>query len=104
MTPAGSTCAPACTSTAAARTLVGDGARLLLATSTTSASTGRTPGGEPEPITPEPAEPAALRYADGRLTPDGRTVVCVRESHEGEGEAVNELVAFPRDGSAPAAR
>jgi dipeptidyl aminopeptidase/acylaminoacyl peptidase len=57
-------------------------------------------GGEPEPITPEPSSPGALRYADGRLTPDGRFVVCVRESHEGEGEAANELVVLPADGSA----
>jgi dipeptidyl aminopeptidase/acylaminoacyl peptidase len=55
--------------------------------------------GAPRPITPEPAATAALRYADGRLTPDGRTIVCVRESHE-DGDVVNELVAFPADGSA----
>jgi dipeptidyl aminopeptidase/acylaminoacyl peptidase len=55
--------------------------------------------GAPIPITPEPAAPAALRYADGRLTPDGSTIVCVRESHEGA-DVVNELVAFPADGSA----
>jgi dipeptidyl aminopeptidase/acylaminoacyl peptidase len=57
-------------------------------------------GGAPVAITPEPAEPAALRYADGRLTPDGKTIVCVRESHEGEG-VDNELVALPSDGSTP---
>jgi dipeptidyl aminopeptidase/acylaminoacyl peptidase len=60
------------------------------------------PSGAPRPITPEPDAPGALRYADGRLTPDRRTIVCVRESHEG-GEVVNELVAFPSDGSAPPA-
>jgi dipeptidyl aminopeptidase/acylaminoacyl peptidase len=54
--------------------------------------------GTPVAITPEPASPAALRYADGRLTPDGQTIICVRESHEGE-EILNELVAFPADGS-----
>ena len=52
----------------------------------------------PLPITPEPPAPHALRYADGCVTPDGQTVVCVRERHDG-GEAVNELVAFPADGS-----
>jgi dipeptidyl aminopeptidase/acylaminoacyl peptidase len=51
------------------------------------------------PVTPEPAAPHALRYADGRVSPDGSRVVCVRERHEG-GEVVNELVAFPADGSA----
>jgi len=56
------------------------------------------PGAEPRPITPEPSEPHALRYADGRVFGDGRLIVCVRESH-GEGEPVNELVVLPADGS-----
>ena len=51
-------------------------------------------------ITPEPPQPGSLRYADGRRTPDGRTIVCVRERHEAGREAINELVAFPFDGSA----
>ncbi len=59
-------------------------------------------GAEPKPITPEPPEPKSLRYADGVVTPDGTTVICVRERHEG-GEVVNELVALPSDGSAEAA-
>jgi dienelactone hydrolase len=60
------------------------------------------PGGEPVAITPEPASPQALRYADGRLTPDGRWIVCVREWHgaPGAAEARNQLVALPADGSA----
>ena len=53
----------------------------------------------PEAITPEPSEPNALRYADGRVFAGGRLIVCVRESH-GEGEPVNELVVLPTDGSA----
>jgi dipeptidyl aminopeptidase/acylaminoacyl peptidase len=57
-----------------------------------------TPGGEPVPLTPEPSMPRALRYADFAPTPDGGRVYCVRESHEGGGEAVNEIVAFPADG------
>jgi dipeptidyl aminopeptidase/acylaminoacyl peptidase len=56
-------------------------------------------GSEPRPVTPEPAEANALRYADGAVTSDGGLVVCVRERHEG-GEVLNELVAFPADGSA----
>ncbi len=56
-------------------------------------------GGEPKAITPEPPVPNALRYADGCVSPDGRTLVCVRERHE-DGEVVNELVAVPADGSA----
>jgi dipeptidyl aminopeptidase/acylaminoacyl peptidase len=54
-------------------------------------------GAEPRPVTPEPPEPHGLRYADGRVTPDG-LVVCVRERHEGR-NVHNELVAFPADGS-----
>src|SRR5690349_21182189 len=38
--------------------------------------------GAPRPITPEPPVAASLRYADGRVTPDGKTIVCVRERHE----------------------
>jgi dipeptidyl aminopeptidase/acylaminoacyl peptidase len=46
-----------------------------------------TPGSEPVPLTREPAKQRGLRYADfsGGF--------CVRESHEGDGEAVNEIVA-----------
>ena len=53
----------------------------------------------PRPITPAPPKPRSVRYADGRVTPDGRTLVCVRERHK-DGEVVNELVALPTDGSA----
>jgi dipeptidyl aminopeptidase/acylaminoacyl peptidase len=56
------------------------------------------PGGEPYAVTPEPSEPNALRYADGGVTSDGSTVICVRESHRDS--VVNELAAFPADGSA----
>jgi hypothetical protein len=38
-------------------------------------------GTEPRPVTPEPAVPHGLRYADGVVTPDGETVICVRERH-----------------------
>jgi len=57
------------------------------------------PGSDPQPITPEPPEPHAFRYADGRVFADGRLIVCVRETH-GEGEPQNELVVLPTDGSA----
>jgi dipeptidyl aminopeptidase/acylaminoacyl peptidase len=56
-------------------------------------------GGKPEPITPEPPQPGSLRYADGRVTPDGKTIVCVRERHVSGQEAINEIVALPADGS-----
>ncbi len=52
-------------------------------------------------LTPEPAVPRGLRYADGRTTPDGRWFACVREDHgDGSGEPANEVVAVPLDGSA----
>jgi dipeptidyl aminopeptidase/acylaminoacyl peptidase len=57
------------------------------------------PGGSPRPVTPEGETPFALRYADLRVTPDGAWVVAVRE-REASPEHVNELVAFPADGSA----
>jgi dipeptidyl aminopeptidase/acylaminoacyl peptidase len=62
-------------------------------------------GEGPVPLTPEPSVPHGLRYADPRPSPDGRWLVCIRESHEPEamaahGEAVNEVVAVPLDGSA----
>jgi dipeptidyl aminopeptidase/acylaminoacyl peptidase len=53
-------------------------------------------GGSPVPITPE----GPHRYADGRVLPDGKTIVCVRETH-GEGEPVNEVVRIPADGAGP---
>jgi dipeptidyl aminopeptidase/acylaminoacyl peptidase len=54
----------------------------------------------PRPITPEPPAARAHRYADGRVTPDGRLLVSVRERHEAGGEVINELVSLPTDGSA----
>jgi dipeptidyl aminopeptidase/acylaminoacyl peptidase len=57
--------------------------------------------GEPRAITPEPDQPAGARYADGRVTPDGRLMVCVRELHGEDREATNEIVVVPTDGTAP---
>jgi dipeptidyl aminopeptidase/acylaminoacyl peptidase len=53
----------------------------------------QSPGVAPEPITPEPPTPRSLRYADGRITPDGRYLICVRERHETD-EVFNEIVAI----------
>jgi dipeptidyl aminopeptidase/acylaminoacyl peptidase len=51
------------------------------------------PGGEPEALTPEPEVSRGLRYADGDLSPDGRTLLCVREQHHDDGrEATNTIV------------
>ena len=55
----------------------------------------RVEDGTPRPVTPEPPQPNALRYADGCVS--GGRVTCVRESH-GDGEPVNDLVSFPVDG------
>lgn len=57
-------------------------------------------GDNPIAIVPEPPQPASHRYADARLTPNGRTIICIRERHEGEHEVVNELVALPSTGGA----
>ncbi len=54
--------------------------------------------GQARAITPEPATGTGMRYADGRVTGDGRWIVCVRESHE-RGSVTNELVAVPTDGT-----
>ena len=54
------------------------------------------PGGEPEPITPAPPLPAAVRYAD--FVVNGDRLLCVRETHTAGAEPVNELVSLPADG------
>jgi dipeptidyl aminopeptidase/acylaminoacyl peptidase len=58
---------------------------------------------KPKVLTPEPTVPAGARYADGRVTVDGRWVVCVRELHDaGGGEPTNEIVAVEaHDGGGP---
>jgi dipeptidyl aminopeptidase/acylaminoacyl peptidase len=58
------------------------------------------PGGEPVPITADSG--GRDRYADGRITPNGRWLICVRERHPDPDDpsgVVNELVALPPDGS-----
>jgi dipeptidyl aminopeptidase/acylaminoacyl peptidase len=54
------------------------------------------PGGVPRAITPDTG--GRHRYADGRVTPDGSVLICVRERHLDDG-VVNELVALATDGS-----
>ncbi|MET8046626.1 prolyl oligopeptidase family serine peptidase [Streptosporangium sp. NPDC005286] len=53
--------------------------------------------GEPRPLTPEPEQPAALRYAD-LLVHDGQ-VWCVRERHD-DGEVSRSIVSIPLSGEA----
>ncbi|MCU1358748.1 MAG: peptidase prolyl oligopeptidase active site domain protein [Ilumatobacteraceae bacterium] len=52
-------------------------------------------GAEPVPLSPEPAEARSLRYADMRVSADGRWIVCVRESH-GQ-QVLNEIVVLRAD-------
>jgi dipeptidyl aminopeptidase/acylaminoacyl peptidase len=57
---------------------------------------------EPVPITPE-VEGRRHRYADGRVSADGRLWIGVRERHaesDRPQDVVNELVVLPTDGSA----
>ena len=86
----------ACTSTAAART-PSHGDTLFFCNDADQRIHRVDGGGEPRPITPEPATPFGLCYADLQVT--GDWLLCVRE-REGEPEHVNELVALPADGSA----
>lgn len=61
------------------------------------------------PITPEPPSPGSVRYADPDISPDGRWIFAVRETHPLPGsdaaatshEPRNDLVRIPSDGSAP---
>ncbi len=55
-------------------------------------------GDEPVAVTPEPEHPRGLRYADGDVSPDGTTMLCVREAHTSGREAVNTIVRLPVDG------
>jgi dipeptidyl aminopeptidase/acylaminoacyl peptidase len=52
----------------------------------------------PVPLTPEPAVARGLRYADGSVSPDGSTILCVREDHTTSApEAVNTIVRLAAD-------
>ena len=53
----------------------------------------------PRPLTPEPAEPAGLRYAELVHHPDHDELWCVQERHEA-GAVTRRLVAVPLDGTA----
>jgi dipeptidyl aminopeptidase/acylaminoacyl peptidase len=52
------------------------------------------PGGEPVPVTAEPTTPRSVRWADGDVAPDGASIVCVRETHDGPAatQVRNEIV------------
>jgi len=51
------------------------------------------PDGTDLVLTPAPAVPRGLRYADGDVSPDGTTLLCVQEEHRADGsEAANTIV------------
>ncbi len=54
----------------------------------------------PTALTAEPALKHGYRFADLRVTADGRHIVCIRERHQKGKEAVNEVVAVPTFGGA----
>ena len=58
------------------------------------------PGGQPEPLTPEPLVARSERFADPVVTADGKWVVCVRE-HHGDNRVDNDLVAVRLDPPQP---
>ncbi len=63
-----------------------------------------TPGGEPTFLTAPPPVAGGWRYADGRVTPDGRWFACVREVHHdvpggAHLEPDNQIVLVATDGS-----
>ena len=47
------------------------------------------PGERPRPLTPEPPEPMAYRFADARVSPDGRELVCVRALPPPQGDTAS---------------
>ncbi|MBW8483588.1 S9 family peptidase [Actinomadura parmotrematis] len=55
---------------------------------------------KPRPLTPEPAQPGGLRYADYVLSPDGAEIWCVCEGHTPDDGIRRAIVAVPLDGSA----
>jgi dipeptidyl aminopeptidase/acylaminoacyl peptidase len=52
----------------------------------------------PRPLTPEPQDPGALRYADFVLAPGQDEIWCVREQHD-DAKVTRAIVAVPLDGS-----
>jgi dipeptidyl aminopeptidase/acylaminoacyl peptidase len=60
------------------------------------------PGEDPVALTAAPASPAAVRFAEPAVSPDGRWLVCVRERHLGEAatDVEHDLVALRADGEA----
>ncbi|MFS8520963.1 MAG: S9 family peptidase, partial [Micromonosporaceae bacterium] len=78
---------------------VGTGVALVFANAVDQRLYRLDPGADvPVPLTPPPASPGSLRYADPVLSPDGMRVWCVRERHR-DGDLDRHLVSVPLDGS-----
>ncbi|MEO0406780.1 MAG: S9 family peptidase [Cyanobacteria bacterium P01_A01_bin.135] len=56
----------------------------------------QSPGSEPVPLT---AADSHYRYADAVMDQQHQRLICVREDHSGDGEAVNTIVAISLDGA-----
>ena len=77
---------------------VRDGVLWFADWATPAAAPASGPDGERRsPLTPEPTCPAGLRYADGDVSPDGSTILCVQEDHTEGDEAVNTIVRLAAD-------
>ena len=57
------------------------------------------PGGTPQPLTPPPPDPRAVRFADGSAAADGRWAAYVRETHRPDEPVRHEVVAVSLGGS-----
>ncbi len=61
------------------------------------------PGKQPQPVTPEPIPSEAFRFADGNISPDSSSIICVCERHQKDAKVENCLVrVLPGGGAAPA--
>jgi dipeptidyl aminopeptidase/acylaminoacyl peptidase len=56
------------------------------------------PGEQPRPITPESTTGEQLRYADGCITPDGKSLIYVCEWHKADGGVDNYLIMLSPSG------
>ncbi|MFN2563019.1 MAG: prolyl oligopeptidase family serine peptidase [Jatrophihabitans sp.] len=57
------------------------------------------PGGRPVPLTPDPPDPGAWRYAELQILRPGE-IWCVRERHADDGAIRRDIAVVPIDGSA----
>jgi len=58
-------------------------------------------GEAPQPLTPEVAPSAGLRFADAVMDEARQRLICVMEDHRQPGEAINTVVSIPVAGGTP---